>query len=227
MRILFVTPYPPSRIRVRGYGFLTQLQREHDVTIATQCSSEQELTDIEALRSQGYEVLVVQESKRQAMLRTGLAFLSSTPLQVAYARSMRFAQAVQDLCEQRSFDVVHIEHLRGIASMEQIARTQPTVWDAVDCISLLWKQTMIAGPNLPVRGMALLEHKRTRRYEASILALLRHIVVTSERDRQALIELESSSLHAFRRDRLIEPMADVSAMARESPQMMESRIRLE
>lgn len=37
--------------------------------------------------------------------------------------------------------------------------------------------------------MALLEHKRTRRYEARMLSLLRHIVVTSERDRQALIEL--------------------------------------
>jgi len=117
MRILFVTPYPPSRIRVRGYGFLTQLQREHDVTIVTQCSSEQELADIEALRNQGYEVLVVQESRRQSMLRTGLAFFSSTPLQVAFARSMRFAQAVQDLCAMRNFDVVHIEHLRGIAAI--------------------------------------------------------------------------------------------------------------
>ena len=189
MRILFVTPYPPSRIRVRGYGFLTQLQREHDVTVATQCSSEQELADVETLRSQGSEVLVVQESKRQAMLHTGLAFFSTRPLQVAYARSMRFAHAIQELCAQRSFDVVHIEHLRGIASMEQIARSQPVVWDAVDCISLLWKQTMIAGPNLPVRGMALLEHNRTRRYEARILDLVQHIVITSERDRQALIEL--------------------------------------
>src|SRR5947209_8836769 len=145
MRILFVTPYPPSRIRVRGYGFLTQLQREHDITVVTQCSSEQELADVEVLQQQGYNLLVVQESKRRAILRTGLALFSSDPLQVAYARSMRFALVVQDLCTQHSFDVVHIEHLRGIASMEQIARTHPVVWDAVDCISLLWKQTIISG----------------------------------------------------------------------------------
>ncbi len=189
MRILFVTPYPPSRIRVRGYGFLTQLSREHDVTVVTQCASEQELADVEALRGQGYEVVVVQELRRQSMLRTGLALFSSTPLQVAFVRSLRFAQAVQDLCVKRGFDVVHIEHLRGIASMEQIVRTQPVVWDAVDCISLLWKQTIISGPNLPVRATALLEHQRTRRYEARMLSLIRHIVVTSERDRQALIEL--------------------------------------
>src|SRR5947207_9339874 len=84
MRILFVTPYPPSRIRVRGYGFLTHLQQKHEVTVITQCASEQELADVGALRSQGYEVEVAQESKRRAMLRSGLALLSSLPLQVAY-----------------------------------------------------------------------------------------------------------------------------------------------
>src|SRR5207245_3077579 len=67
--------YPPSRIRVRGYGFLTELRREHEVTVMTQCMSEQELTDAEALRSQGYKVIVAQESKQQAALRSGRALL--------------------------------------------------------------------------------------------------------------------------------------------------------
>src|SRR5437764_5594256 len=125
MRILFVTPYPPSRIRVRSYGFLTQLQREHEVTIATQTASEQELTDVEALRTQGFEVVTVEESKRQAVLRSGMALLSSLPMQVAYARSQRFTQAVQRLFVQHPFDVIHVEHLRGIASMESIAQALP------------------------------------------------------------------------------------------------------
>ncbi len=189
MRILFVTPYPPSRIRVRGYGFLTQLHRTHEVTVITQCTSERELADVESLRSQGYEVLVVQESNRSAVLRGGLALFSSSPLQVAYARSIRYTQAVQDLCAKRGFDVVHVEHLRGIASMERIAHTYPLVWDSVDCISLLCKHTIAAGPNLLVRAVALLEYNRTRRYEAKLLSLLQHIVITSERDRQAMIDL--------------------------------------
>lgn len=189
MRILFVTPYPPSRIRVRGYEFLTQLQRDHEVTVMTQCRSEQELADVEALRQQGHEVVVVQEAKRQAMLRSGLALFSVQPLQVAYARSARFTLAIRELCTQRAFDVIHVEHLRGIASMEQIAHLAPLVWDAVDCISLLCKHTARAGPSLSVRAVASLEHKRTQRYEASMVQRLRHIAVTSECDRQALIEL--------------------------------------
>jgi sugar transferase (PEP-CTERM/EpsH1 system associated) len=189
MRILFVSPYPPSRIRVRGYGLLAQLQAKHEVTIAAQCSSEQEQADVGALRKQGFEVVVVDESKRQAAMRSGLAVLSALPLQVAYARSARFTRAVQQLCTQRTFDVVHVEHLRGIASMGPLFETQPLVWDAVDCISLLFKHTMTAGPSAPVRAVARFEHKRTQRYEASMLEVLSHVVVTSERDRQAMLAL--------------------------------------
>lgn len=189
MRILFVTPYPPSRIRVRGYGFLTELQRVHEVTVLTQCASEQELEDAEVLRKQGCKVIVVEESKRDAALRSGRALFSNVPLQVAYARSKLFTQAIHDLCAEHEFDVVHVEHLRGIASMEQLVHTQPLVWDAVDCISLLCKHTIVAGPSLKVRMVARLEYERTQRYEARLLSQLRHVVVTSERDRQAMIDL--------------------------------------
>ncbi len=195
MRILFVTPYPPSRIRVRGYGFLTQLHQQHEVTIVTQSASAQELADVEALRGQGFEVVVVEESKRLATLRSGFALFSQYPLQVAYAHSRRFMLAVQDLCAQRSFDVMHVEHLRGIASLEASSSNLPLVWDAVDCISLLCKQTITAGPNLSVRTVALLEHKRTRRYEARMLNHLQHVVVTSERDRQAMIDLYRTEMN--------------------------------
>ncbi len=189
MRILFVSPYPPSRIRVRGYGLLAQLQAKHEVTIAAQCSSEQEHADVEALRRQGFEVVVVDESKRQAAMRSGLAALSALPLQVAYARSARFTRGVQQLSSQRRFDVVHVEHLRGIASMGPLIEMQPLVWDAVDCISLLSRHTMSAGPSAPVRAVARFEHKRTQRYEARMLEVLSHVLVTSERDRQAMIAL--------------------------------------
>jgi sugar transferase (PEP-CTERM/EpsH1 system associated) len=189
MRILFVMPYPPSRIRVRSYEFLVQLQKRHDVTVVTQCVSEQELADVEELRKRGHKVVKVDESKKQAALRSGLALLSSLPLQAAYARSRRFMQEVQRLCEEGSFDVVHVEHLRGIASMEPLAHMYPLVWDAVDCISLLSKHTMSAGPSFSVRAVARLEYKRTLRYEAHMLDTLQNVVVTSDRDRQAMIGL--------------------------------------
>lgn len=195
MRILFVTPYPPSRIRVRAYGFLSQLQQQHEVTIVAQCASERDMADVQALRGQGYEVIEVQESRRQAVLRSGLALCSTLPLQVAYARSASFTQTVQRLCLERTYDVIHVEHLRGMASMELLARTHPLVWDAVDCISLLSKFAMKAGPSLSVRAVARLEYKRTQRYEARMLDQLPHVLVTSQNDRDAMIALRRMSLH--------------------------------
>ncbi|QBD82023.1 glycosyltransferase [Ktedonosporobacter rubrisoli] len=189
MRILFVTPHPPSRIRVRGYGFLTYLQRQHEVTIITQCISERERADVEILRQKGYKVVPVEEDKKQKILRTGMALFSRVPLQVAYAQSERFAQAIQQLCAEETFDVVHVEHLRGIASLQEISRLPPIVWDAVDCISLLFEHTMKSGSSLPIRAMAAVDCKRTQHYEARLLSRFKHLVITSERDREALLEL--------------------------------------
>jgi polysaccharide biosynthesis protein PslH len=197
MRILFVTPYPPSRIRVRGYEFLRQLQQRHEVTVLAQYASEQEYADAEKLWQQGYDVHLVEESKMRSALKSGLALLRSRslPLQVAYARSTRLKQAVRQLYAERPFDVIHVEHLRGIASMAGLARHYPLVWDAVDCISLLCKQTVASGPSRIVRLIAALDHGRTRRYEAKVLKKLPCTVVTSERDRRAMIELLRTYAH--------------------------------
>ncbi len=189
MRILFIAPNPPSRIRIRSYGFLSQLRHEHQVTLLVQISSAQELTDAEALQQQGYEVITVRESQRQSVLRSGMALFGSHPLQVAYAKSERFLQVARHLCAQRSFDVIHVEHLRGIASVGELAQNYPLVWDAVDCISLLFQQTAKAGHSLPVRTMASLEYRRTQHYEAAMVKQLPHVVTISERDRQALLDL--------------------------------------
>lgn len=199
MRILFITPYPPSRIRVRSYGFFMQLQSEHEVTLVTQCASERELADVAALRQEGYEVVAVAESRHRAMLRSGLALFSSHPLQAAYARSDDFTRVVSKLLDSRSFDVVHVEHLRGIASVETLAQSYPMVWDAVDCISLLFKQAAVGGHSLSVRATARLEHRRTKYYEAELLSKLRRVVVTSERDRRAMIELREGHARDLRK----------------------------
>ena len=197
MRILFIAPNPPSRIRVRSYGFLSQLRHQHQVTLLVQISSSQELADAEALQRQGYEVITVHELQYQAMLRCGMALFGSRPLQVAYANSERFLQAARHLCTQRSFDVIHVEHLRGIASVGKLAQKYPLVWDAVDCISLLFQQTAKAGHSLPVRTMASLEYRRTQQYEAGLLKQLRHVVTISERDRQALLDLHYTQAHSI------------------------------
>jgi glycosyltransferase involved in cell wall biosynthesis len=154
-----------------------------------QIGSELEESHVETLRRQGYEVVVVRETRGSRVLRTALALPGSQPLQVACARSKRLLAEALRLCEQQHFDVVHVEHLRGIASVAELANSQPLVWDAVDCISSLYAQAAVAGPNLFTRLLCMLEYGRTRRYEASIQRRPLHIVTISEAERQALQHL--------------------------------------
>ncbi len=214
MRILFVTPHPPSRIRVRSYGFLTQLQREHDVTLVTQCLTERERTHVEALRSQGYNVVAVPGSRRISLVQCGLALFSSTPLQLAYARSAHVAQVVHDLCTHQHFDIVHVEHIRGLASLTKMERSSPPlVWDAVDCISLLWEHAMTAGVSLRVRTIALVEHKRTQRFEAKMQGQVQHVLITSVRDRQAMMGLyHQYAMNAGNGDTRAEAVSNISVI---------------
>ena len=191
MNILFVAPYPPSRIRSRSYGFIHHLQKNHAITILSQVETQQEWNDVEVLRKQKYEVVAVAESRTRSLLRSGVALLGPYPIQAAYARSSHFLRTAQDLCKQRSFDVVHVEHLRGIASMEPLLKEYPVIWDAVDCLTMLWKQVELLGTNRAIRFFSGLEYMRTEKYEAHLVNSLASISTISEVDRDAMLALLS------------------------------------
>ena len=53
MRILFVTPYPASRIRARSYGFISQLAKQHFVQLIALCSNMREMSDVQGLQKKG------------------------------------------------------------------------------------------------------------------------------------------------------------------------------
>ena len=189
MNILFVFPYPPSRIRCRGYGFIQQLRHKHNVVILTQVGTEQELRDAEFLERQGYEIISICESRWRSVMRSGIALLSTYPLQAAYARSSQLLNKARQLVTSRHFDIVHVEHLRGMASMEVLAAECPLVWDAVDCISQLWQKARAAKTDLKTTVIGLLEQKRTQLYERRLLEKVSHVLAISEGDRQALAVL--------------------------------------
>src|SRR5262249_2123310 len=81
---------------------------------------------------------------------------------------------------------VHVEHLRGMASMEALATECSIVWDAVDCISRLWEKVRNANVDLKTSMLASLEQQRTRLYEKRLLEKVSHVLAISEGDRQAL-----------------------------------------
>lgn len=189
MNILCVFPYPPSKIRVRAYNFIKYLRRQHTVTVLVQVRSEQELQDAADLRREEYDLHILREVHWRSTLQSGLALLGQRPLQAAYAYSPQLIACARQLLKERHFDIVHVEHLRGMASMEELVDECVIVWDAVDCISRLWERAKAARTNWKTRLLASLECERTRVYERSLLSKVAHVLSITENDRDAMYAL--------------------------------------
>jgi lipopolysaccharide/colanic/teichoic acid biosynthesis glycosyltransferase len=190
MNILFVTPYPPSTIRVRSQQLIRGLTRRgHSLTVATLWNDGAERAAVERLVEEGFEVV----TRRLTTARSGSNCLrclpTQEPLQAAFCWQPELAGAIYRYLCSNAVDIVHVEHLRGIRfaldldSRYRGSPRPPIVWDAVDCISHLFSETLRHGRSRRGRWMARLDLERTRRYESTLPLEFDRTVVCSEPDR--------------------------------------------
>ncbi len=218
MRLLFISPYVPTSIRVRPYSLLKTLaERGHRLTLATLWTTEAERAQLATLEKMGIEV-VARPLPRLRSLANCLGVLptlprtppplhppqwggkrggerapSTTPLQAVYCWQPRLQCALDDLLRLERFDLIHVEHLRGARyGLTLKDRGIPVVWDSVDCISQLFEQAAAHSRSLFGKWITRLELDRTRRYEGWLLDQFQAVLVTSEVDKQALVQLATS-----------------------------------
>jgi len=197
MKILFIVPYTPTLIRVRPYALLrTLVRRGHTITLATLWQNEQEHRALGALAALGIEVITQPLSKMRSLWNCAWALPGQAPIQAAYCWQPYFAQQLRQLVAQHSFDLIHVEHLRGVRYaldlkqwVSSTATAVPIVWDSVDCISHLFTQAAEHSRSRAGRLMTKVELARTQRYEEWLLRQFDQILVTSASDRQALLAL--------------------------------------
>ncbi|GAB4207666.1 MAG: glycosyltransferase [Roseiflexaceae bacterium] len=184
MRILFISAYVPSRIRVRPYSFIKALAaRGHAITLVCGAGAG-DAEALKELRGLCRRVVAVPTGPREMGWNALRALAAPMPLQAALNFAPGLLQAVQR--EARAgYDVAHIEHLRASA-LGYGTPLLPTVLDSVDCISLLFERTLRSGPSLRSRTLALLDLARTRRYEADYTRRYDRVLVTSPEDAWAL-----------------------------------------
>ena len=188
MRVLFVAPYPLSRVRVRSYGFMSQLAKHHDVKMLVLCSGKQEEEDVRALQGAGFDVGAIQDKPFKKAIRVIKAWRTGLPLQVAFDASPDLRSAITAALEAEHFDLLHVEFVRALGALPAELPI-PVVWDAVDCISQLYEQGARFGATPMLRLVGRGEARRTRAFERAKLQEFRQVLVTSERDRQALLHL--------------------------------------
>jgi len=194
MRILYITPYVPSLIRVRPYNLIRSLaQRGHQITLLSVSSSAQEEKDAGRLTEWCQRVETIPVSRPRSLWNCVKALPQpGLPLQAVYSFSPRMQKRIQALLKEELFDIVHVEHLRG-ASFGTPVTEVPKVYDSVDCISLLFEKALHSAPNLASRLIAWLDLDRTRRYESRLISQYDKVLVTSPQDKEALLGLNGCS----------------------------------
>lgn len=188
MRILFVSPYVPSRVRVRPYYWIRHLcDAGHDVHLYTLAGDDDRLA-LDAMRHLCRRVIAEPLPRWRPLLNAAAALITGDSLQYAWSRQPALSRAIRHGVSTGTFDVAHIEHLRG-ACFAADTTPLPVVYDAVDSISLLFAQTRSRGPRPIDRWTAALDLRRTRAFEAGVCRRFARVLVTSRADASAFAAL--------------------------------------
>ncbi|MCX8052392.1 MAG: glycosyltransferase [Armatimonadetes bacterium] len=191
MKILFITPYVPSRIRVRPFQIIKELAKRHNVSVVALGESDNTRTDgVEELVPIVKELRVVPHSRLRGLVQACISLPLTVPLSAAYCWSGRMKREAESVVNRESFDLIHVEHLRAAHFAPRNSKT-PIVFDAVDCLTGLFCQMSRAKKSLVARCVMKLEALKLRRYEPRMLSSFDRIIITTEAERNALLDLGS------------------------------------
>ncbi|BCS51984.1 glycosyltransferase family 4 protein [Geobacter sp. SVR] len=184
MKILFVTPrfpYPPHRGDTSvPYHRMRLLSQRHEITLLSFYENEDELSDIDGLRSLCRRIETVRLPKWRSysnMVLMGL--LSRMPLQVLYYLSGKFRTRLNELLKDEAFDVIHVFMLRIAPYFFDIPG--PKVIDLIDSMQLNF-QRRVQLARLPKRLLLQEELRRVSSYERNIGQHFDQLVVVSQKD---------------------------------------------
>jgi glycosyltransferase involved in cell wall biosynthesis len=202
MRILYIVPYVPSPVRIRPYNLIRSLaQRGHQVVLWTLWTNGKERQELEQLRPICHQIRALPMPRWRSGGNCLRVLPSAAPLQSVY--SWLPALITAEALAEAAPDVIHVEHLRGsryglaLKSLLENPKSQipnlkskiPIVWDSVDCISHLFRQSAAHSQKPLSRWITRFELGRTEQYEGWLLGQFDQTLVISAVDRQALAAL--------------------------------------
>lgn len=190
MKILFIAPYVPSRIRVRPFHLINELAKEHDVFVVALSEPGGAIHQgVDELMGMVRQLRIVPHSKFRGYCQSLLALPSRFPMCTSFCWSPTMARAVSEMISNIRFDMVHVEHLRA-AHFAPPAEVLPVVFDSVDCLSNLFSQMGKSKKN-PISKLVMAEETWSLKYyEPKTLRRFDRVVITSESEMQAIWKLD-------------------------------------
>lgn len=188
MRILFVTPYVPSRIRTRPFNLIKSLSTMHDISLVALLVQDYEREMVNDVERYCTSIDLVPLPKWQAYANCLRALPTLTPLRVAYYRSPAFVERIKEVIYRQKIDVVHGELIKVVPALKAVLAQEniPICYDSVDCISWFLQQQTEVTRNPLKKAFAYSELQKMRRYERHELPGFNQVVITSASDRDRL-----------------------------------------
>jgi len=189
LRILFVTPrlpFPPHRgDKLHIYNLFKGLSAVgHQITLISFVASRNEYQYVTDLEKTIGRIRVIYFPPWRSFMNCLMSFFSSVPLQVAFYRSGRMAQAIEE--ETASHDLVHI-HMIRMAQYFLLKNEVPRLLDLTDANSLYIKRFLESTRNLFLKIFLKVELNRIIDYERKILDFDASMVC-SRVDKSVLLE---------------------------------------
>lgn len=198
----------PNLIRVRPYNLIRYLAaRGHRITLLTLYENEAERGEAEALKTYCQRIIALPLPRWRSLWNCLVTVPTGKPLQTAYCWQPALSQQLQTVVQGQNghvpFDVIHIEHLRGVRYGLALQNQQngsrpspPIVWDSVDCISHLFRQAADISQSQFGRWVTRFELGRTEQFESQLLHRFSRVLVTSPLDKNAFLSLSSNGHRA-------------------------------
>ncbi len=191
MRILFITPYVPSPIRVRPFNLIKSLSTMHEISLVSLLVEDYEQAMIKEVEQYCISIDLVPLPKWQAYANCLRALPTLTPLRVAYYRSPSFARRIKEVIHRQNIDVVHGELIKVVPALKAVLADEniPILYDSVDCISWFLQQEFETMRNPLKKAFVYSELEKMRRYEQRTLVDFDQLIITTSSDRDKLATL--------------------------------------
>jgi sugar transferase (PEP-CTERM/EpsH1 system associated) len=184
MKILFVTPYIPTR--PRPYELIRYLSRNHEITVVCIAQPTWASRNLDELIPFCKNIHSFDLKPSSCLMRSLAAIPSRKPMSVAYFESTRMKGLLKQLVQGTDFDLIHTEFIRAAPYTADILGI-PKLFDAVDSLVLAYERGWRnRGGSITNRFIALEEWIKMRWYEPKMIRSFDRVIVSSPADKKYL-----------------------------------------
>lgn len=192
LKILFLCPripYPPIKgDKLRAYYQISELSRNHRVTLMTFTEECENAHDLKVLNEVCEHVVVIHHKKYMGLRSAISHVLDSLPLQCGYYSSSEMERLLFQMMSSENYDIVHVQLARMvqyISKAKLVSKRIPAVVDFVDALSLNMKKRL-EREQLVVKPFFFYEWLKMKSYEAGLEDYFDCAVISSPVDRMTL-----------------------------------------